>query len=132
MNAFVSAIPSSPMSLLFLPPEAPSGLVAAGVIETQVRLEWIDNSDDEAMFMVQRRGPDADWTDVQTLPADTTTFVDRGLVPGATYDYRVRAASAVGNSRWSNAVTVTTLSPLPAPPANLEAVPISPTQISLT
>ena len=75
------------------PPLAPSNLNADPVSQSQVNLQWIDNSDDEDGFKIYR-GANL----IVTLPADSTTFQDTGLQASTSYQYKVRAYNAAGES----------------------------------
>jgi probable HAF family extracellular repeat protein len=92
-----------------------------GGIEGISQLAWSDNSDNETAFAIWRKGAGSDWTRVGLVPPNSTTFTDRGLLPGTTYTYRVRATNNSGASAWSNEAALTTPA-RPAAPAGL-AVP---------
>ncbi|MFN7139548.1 MAG: fibronectin type III domain-containing protein, partial [Limisphaerales bacterium] len=115
------------------PPAAPSGLTAAAVSATQVNLNWTDNSNNEDNFIVARSttsgGP---YTDIATLPANTTSFGNSGLSPNTTYYYVVRSVNSGGASGNSNQATVTTPQAAPNAPSGLAATAVSASQINLT
>ncbi len=83
-------------------PTAPSGLAASATAYNSVTVRWADNSGDESGFKVERSGNGVDFTEVATLGAATTSFVDNGVVASSNYYYRVRAFNSVGNSAYSN------------------------------
>jgi titin len=89
-------------------PAAPRDLRAEAVSPTQVNLRWLGVSG-ETGYRIERRleGTDA-WAKVGFVAADVTTFVDKGVQPGKTYQYRVRAASEGDSSAWSNVATAKT------------------------
>ena len=135
IDAFVTAGSgglSQPISLLFLPPKPPTALVASSVMGTQVVLDWNDNSTDETAFAVWRRGGGSDWSRIAALPINTIQYVDASVTAGITYSYEVRAISNVGASAWSNMITVTPPTSLPAPPFGLNATVIAPGQVYLS
>ncbi len=88
-------------------PAAPTGLVAATVSDTQLSLLWIDNSNNETGFNVERQNG-ASWTVVATLPANTTFYIDGGLTAATGYTYRVNAVNAGGPSAYTNLISATT------------------------
>lgn len=76
------------------------------------------------------------WTLVKVLPANTTSFIDTGLRPEATYRYVIRAILPSGQGIFSlepfvNGVPLPDQIP-PTSPSNLIASNISDTQITLT
>ncbi|MCH7227379.1 hypothetical protein [Haloferula sp. A504] len=76
----------------------------------EIDLDWTDNFNTETGFIVQRSPSGAGtWTTVATLPANTEFHTDvyTGVVPGTTYDYRVLATNAQGDSDPSNVATAT-------------------------
>jgi len=75
------------------PPIAPSNLNTAPVSQSQVNLQWIDNSDDEDGFKIYR-GANL----IVTLPTDSTTFQDSDLQAFTAYQYKVKAYNAAGES----------------------------------
>jgi titin len=89
-------------------PAAPRGLRAEAVSPTQIVLRWL-GVDGETGYRVERRleGTDA-WAKVGFAAADVTTFIDKGVLPGKSYQYRVRAAGEDDSSAWSNVVTAKT------------------------
>jgi alpha-tubulin suppressor-like RCC1 family protein len=94
------------------PPAAPSHLAAEALSRTEIRLTWRDNAEDEQGFHLERNG-----TQIATLPANTQTYTDTGLIPDTPYGYRVRAYNTLGNSDYSNQASVTTdPEPPPTPP----------------
>jgi hypothetical protein len=103
-----------------LPPDPPSNLVARTAGCTQINLTWQDNSDDEDGFEVERSLDGTNFSRIDTVPADQTTFSDTGLAQGTTYWYRVRACNAIGCSDYSNTARARTLAP-PAAPQDLKA-----------
>lgn len=94
-----------PSWLTFSPPEAPSGLVALGS-GSLVRLSWIDNSDDETGFEIQRRTGDGPFVLIGTVGANVTSFADTSPTPANSLSYRVRAVGATGPSVWASAAAV--------------------------
>ncbi len=85
------------------PPTAPSALGATVDGSAQITLNWTDNANDESGFHVFRDG-----SQIASLGADVTTYVDTGLTPETSYSYQVRAFNASGNSTFSNTVNATT------------------------
>jgi hypothetical protein len=77
-------------------PLAPSGLTAT-ILSPDVRLNWVDNSNNETGFRIYR------WDSVSnvyslltTRPANTVTYLDAGLVSGRKYIYYVQAYNLAG------------------------------------
>ena len=86
-----------------LPPDPPSNLVAQFIPSPlSVELNWTDNSNNENGFIIEResQGPDA-YEAIDTVSANTTIFVDN-TVSYLTYNYRVTAFNAFGQSAYSN------------------------------
>jgi hypothetical protein len=101
------------------PPAAPSNLTAAvqypGAGKNKalqgVKLTWVDRSDNETRFRIQRcqvtgKGSTVACTypstsDV-TVPANSITWFDpaSSLIRSATYRYHVRSENAAGSSGW--------------------------------
>ena len=82
------ATPSPPLGS----PLPPSNLVAAAETSTSIYLLWTDNSDNEDGFKVERgdssTGP---WTEIATIPANSTQFGNASLLPTTVYYYHVMA-----------------------------------------
>lgn len=94
------------------PPAAPSGLGATAISSSQINLSWTDNSNNETGFKIERcQGSSCtNFAQIATVGPNGTTFNNNtGLARGTRYRYRVRASNAVGNSAYSNIVTVRTL-----------------------
>jgi Tol biopolymer transport system component len=113
-------------------PEAPSSLMAQGVAQTRIRLNWNDNSAFEDGFRVERKqGSMGTYAEIAVLGPNATTYRDDGLSPNVAYVYRVRAFNDRGNSAYSNERAAATM-PLPPPaPTNLAATVISGSQVDL-
>ena len=86
------------------PPAAPTELAVAAV-DGGAHLTWVDASDDEDEFMIERKGDTGDFAAVDSVPFDTTSFHDASATTG-TWVYRVGAMNDAGES-WSAEVSVT-------------------------
>lgn len=90
-------------------PTAPSDLLAMAISQSQIQLDWVDHSDNEDGFIVERAlDPTLTWTTIDTVAADVTQYVDMGLPADSTYFYRVRAVNTAGTSTPTNVAGATT------------------------
>ncbi|MEJ8566277.1 fibronectin type III domain-containing protein [Elongatibacter sediminis] len=97
-------------------PNAPSSLNAIAVSSNRINVTWIDNSNNEVYFKLERRVGGSNWLLIATLPADEYSYADEGLTSSTTYEYRLRAWNSEGYSDHSNVDSATTLAPPPSPP----------------
>jgi predicted phage tail protein len=98
------AIPALPTA-----PAAPSGLTATLSGTTGVVNAWVDNSNNETGFELQRATDAGFTTGVVTTTLDpnvTTSTLASGLIEGSTYFFRIRAINAVGPSAYSATATL--------------------------
>jgi len=122
--------------LFYTRPEAATNLTATAVNERRINLSWVDNSNQEIEYLVQRRVYAYDpWRILGRLYYNATAYVDTNYVAeDTTYSYRVLAlAHDYTESYPSNEATVTTppLS-LPIAPSGLQATAPLATQVTLT
>jgi hypothetical protein len=98
--------------LVWTRPTAPSDLTATVINEREVDLNWVDHSNTESSFALQRKlhpeDPWLDWQGFAMTDANVTTFRDVYVVEDTMYIYRVRAVNLQGYSDPANEVTVTT------------------------
>ena len=74
-----------------------------------VILNWLDNSDNEDNFLVERSTTVAGgYIQIATLGANARTFTDNTVFRKTAYYYRVRAANTGGKSSYSNVGSVKT------------------------
>jgi hypothetical protein len=64
-------------------PAAPSALQATAPSGSQVNLAWTDNANDESGFKIERTSDGLAFQQVGSLPANTTSFSDTQVLPGA-------------------------------------------------
>jgi len=115
------------------PPAAPTNLVATAVSETEIDLEWDDNSDNELGFKIEvDEGNTGTFVYLDTVGANVTSYPDSGLTTGVEYCYRVYAYNGDGDSGYSNVSCDTPVGQPPAAPSNLDAVAASASEIDLT
>jgi endoglucanase len=93
------------------PPTAPTGLSATPVSGSAINLSWVDASDNETHFIIERKTPAfPHFRHAAKLAAGTTTWQDTRLASSTTYQYRIRATHADADSADTGPVTATTLS----------------------
>lgn len=92
-------------------PTAPSGLTLLVAGNSAINLFWTDNSDNETGFRIERRtGASGNWTAIETVAANSTSYQATGLLEGTTYSFRIIAVNGNGDSLASNEATATTQS----------------------
>jgi hypothetical protein len=90
-------------------PTAPESLYASAAGSDQITLDWVDTSDNEFGFNVERRLDSAgQWERVATTGVNGNTYTDIGLQPGTLYHYRVRAFNSAGTSAYSASASAQT------------------------
>ena len=98
-------IPYSPVEDLIAglttPPASPTCLSATGITAGQINLVWVDNSVDETGFRIERKPQGGSFSQVAAVGADSTSYADTSVAPGA-YCYRVFAYNVAGDSSASN------------------------------
>src|SRR5690606_12275200 len=114
-------------------PTAPSNLTASTVTSGSVELKWVDNSDNENGFVIEKAATMTNgFTPLEeTLGPNTTTATDTDVNPNTSYLYRVKAVNEQGSSDATPPLEVTTLDIAPAAPSGLTATPLSSTSVSL-
>ena len=106
---------------------APSGIKLSGATDiptssSTVALTWVDNSDSESYFVVERATENSQFHEVARLNQNVTSYDDSLLTPNTTYYYRLRAVvSNAVMSDYSDTVSVTT--PLDYYPAAIVTSP---------
>ncbi len=113
-------------------PDAPSGAAAVAVGSDRIDLTWVDNSDNEDGFKIERHDGDGNFVEIAGVGANVSAYNDLGLNSGATYTYRVRAHNVGGNSNYSNQAAATTDEVPPAAPSALSATANGTSQIDLS
>jgi hypothetical protein len=98
---------SFPIGLYILTP----GNLTAVARANSMALSWLDNSVSESVYEVERSINGSSFTNLATLPANTTNFVDAEVSPGYVYHYRVRGRSIVADSEYSTEVSATLCAP---------------------
>ncbi|WP_372365800.1 matrixin family metalloprotease [Candidatus Uabimicrobium sp. HlEnr_7] len=90
-------------------PQTPNNLSAETFSDDRIDLSWNDNSNGENGYVVEREEQESRaFTVVANLNANTTVFSDINLPPSTTFNYRVRAFNAGGDSFFSNQSSTTT------------------------
>jgi hypothetical protein len=104
------------------PPARPSGVTAAAVSGTAIRVKWTDNSSTETGFHV------SDYSTRVTVAANDIDYTWSGLDNGEHKCFRVRSFNVAGPSAWAGPACATTPT-IPARPTSPTAVAISGTAI---
>ena len=95
-------------TLPLLPIEAPTDLQVGSPTIKSLTLTWIDASNNEKGFKIERQNPDGTWKQIKTVSAGVTTYIDGGRSRNTTHNYRVRAYNSAGNSNYSAEANGTT------------------------
>jgi len=113
--AYAPGLSDSPVAVhsydIFVPPTlgtplAFTGTAAAGPV---VNLAWTDNASAETSYRVERRlGISGAWTQIASLPANSTSHSDTTPNPNTEYSYRVYASNGGGNGGYSTEVLLIT------------------------
>ena len=120
------------VTTLPFPPQTPSSLSAQATGQTEVRLTWSDNSNNEDRFELERSEDGINFVGIGSPGANSTQAQATGLRAGTRYFFRLRAVNAGGASGYSNVAEATTLPDAPVAPSNLAAKDTTQTTLVLT
>jgi len=109
------------------PPATPTGLAASAITVNSFALNWAASSG-ATSYDLQIRPQGGSWS---TYNLSGTSYSATGLNASTTYEAQVRANNAAGSSAYSTAISVTTLSGIPAVPTNLTSTIITTTSATL-
>lgn len=90
-------------------PDAPTTLSATAVSVSQISLAWTDSADNEDGFKIERSTNGVDFTQIDTVSANVTSYDNTALNSNTTYYYKVRAYNSYGDSAYTNTDSDTTL-----------------------
>ncbi|RAW01342.1 fibronectin type III domain-containing protein [Pseudochryseolinea flava] len=107
-NVYINALVMSAQYPAPEPPLAPSGLTLSAPTYNTVNVSWTDNSFNETSFQIFRSTTvNGTYSNVGTVPAEQTTFVDTPVQGRTTYYYKVRAVNAHGFNETTPLVVTT-------------------------
>jgi len=103
-TAFTPAAPSLPA--------APDNLAGIAVSQDEIELTWVDHSDNESGFRIERKTGTGTFTEIDNVGPNISSYNNTGLDPSTEYTYRIYAYNVTGISAYSNESTSTTQSPV--------------------
>ncbi|KAA3438799.1 T9SS type B sorting domain-containing protein [Rufibacter hautae] len=114
-------------------PAVPGDVRISNATESTLTLNWNDVATNETGYEIWRSTDGVAYSRLNSVEAGATSYTDTNLGVLATYQYRVKAMGASGNSIFSSTVSGTTLydERLPLPAENLLATTLSETQVKL-
>jgi hypothetical protein len=83
-------------------------LSASASSSSNINLSWVDNSDNETGFDIERSLNGSTWSLITTVASNVSSYANSGLTASTTYYYRVRAKNTAGNSSYTNTASATT------------------------
>jgi hypothetical protein len=86
-------------------PTVPQNLTAHAFASNKITVSWSD-SEYESGYRLERNIGEEPWEVISQLPANSTSFLDSGLVNGTYYNYRLVAFNANGEESVSTEVNV--------------------------
>ena len=89
-------------------PADPSGLAATAVSASAINLTWVDNSNNESGFKIERSADSITFLPVGNASANATSYLDSGLTANTLYYYRIRATNIIGDSGPTLTASATT------------------------
>ncbi len=106
-------------------PKTPTGLNASFISDGAVKLTWIDNSNNEEGYKIERKATGGNYVQIATVLKGNTAYTDDGLLFSTTYLYRVTAYNVLGTSEYSDTATYDTpaLQNSSTTPSSQQAVP---------
>ena len=116
-----------------IPPAAPSGLSAVALSSSSIKINWLDNSNNETGFAIIRWNGSA-WVQIASVGANVTSFTDTGLQPSTTYFHAACSQNSAGTfCSAMDTVTTTQAAGIAAPeaPTGLSAVALSSSSIKI-
>ena len=103
-NVATATTPAPP-----LVPEKPSILATTTASKNSMRLTWTDVANEEGYKIERCTGSGCtNFSQIASVPANTTTYLNTGLRKATTYLYRIRSYNAGGDSACSNTASYTT------------------------
>jgi len=94
-----------------------SVLASSRLDAASLQLSWVDNSDNEDGFHIERKvGTNGIFSFVAAVGPNTTSYTDDNLASNTTYCYRLNAFNDVGISAYTNEACGTTSGGASAPP----------------
>ena len=113
-------------------PAAPTMNTPTVLSDTSINTTWSDEINEESYKVERRELPSGSFIQVAVEGINVLAHTHSGLTPNTTYEFRVRASNAQGDSPYSNIVSATT-QPSGATqlsvPANVVLTPISDQEI---
>lgn len=102
---------SAPAPAINVAPVAPGNLSSSVQSTNQIVLSWVDNATNELSYLIERcKGASCTtFSQVASVGANVTGYANSRLRRNTSYNYRVRATNATGNSAYSNTLSVRTL-----------------------
>ncbi|MEP5105494.1 MAG: T9SS type A sorting domain-containing protein, partial [Ekhidna sp.] len=95
-----------------------------------INLTWVDNSDLEDNYVVERLvGDETDYTILATLAANTTTYIDSEVASNQTISYRVYGTSAI---KADSRIAESSILSIPAVPVLDEASNVTSTEFTIS
>ncbi|AKL96346.1 fibronectin type III domain-containing protein [Clostridium aceticum] len=88
-------------------PDAPTNLTVTIASATEVNLTWMDKSDNETGFVIERKTLGDSFNEIATVGTNVTNYKNSGLAANTTYIYRIKAYGSGGSSSYSNEVSIT-------------------------
>jgi N-acetylneuraminic acid mutarotase len=109
-----NAYPRNDLWMYGTSPDAPVNLTAKPLDNSNILLNWTDNSLDEDYFTIEKSdGNNSLFIEIAIVAANTTSFKSSALKDTSKYFYRVKAANKAGFSGYSNEAFATTFSLYP-------------------
>jgi hypothetical protein len=100
-NSF--SIQEAPLSLI---PIAPSQLTAELISDNQINLNWVDNSNNENSFSIEKSNNNTDWNVLDSVAASITHYSDTSIGGNLSHYYRIRAQNSSGYSEYTNVASI--------------------------
>jgi|GEM_PF-3101909 len=107
----------------------PTRLQVQPITDSEINIEWTDNSLFEDGFEIERKKSVSSFQRVAKVKANTTAFVDTGLTYGISYYYRIRAYFHEYFSDYATSGEIKTIFPAPS---NLKLEQVNDSRIQLS